>query len=295
MPTVEQIMEEGLERRRGRLKINMPLTPREEIRKGIGILPPGQVQNELVKSGLAETKEGGTLWKILDVLLRGQYATVGAVEAIRQGEDPVSGFMGGLTGKTKGSWVQIMEDAVPGRHPWVEKPLGFALDVVVDPLNLVPLGWVAKAGRLLKLPHLVGALAKLAPVDSLLLKFRPGHALKNVNVWKLGDEIVEEGTKGAVKVNAYEVYRDLQLELASVRRNVQDELEERVGEFRNIAKKIGDDPAEAEAMLISALERRESRGTHLREDYPEPDDEHGARNIVLGMKDGKLTHRWVND
>ena len=51
----------------------------------------------------------------------------------------------------------------------------------------------------------------------------------------------------------------------------------------------------AEAMLISALERRESRGTHLREDYPEPDGEHGARSIVLEMKDGKLIHRWVNN
>jgi hypothetical protein len=260
-------MQERMKSRREMSKIDMPLTRQEELRKKLGILPPAMVQNELRASGLEETKEGGTLWKILDVLQRGQYATVGAVEALRHGEDVVEGFTGGLSGRTKGSWVDIVEDVVPGRHPWVEKPMGFALDVVVDPLNLVPMGWVAKAGRLLKLPRLVEHLAKLAPVDSMMKKFKPGWALRNMNVWKLGDEIVEEGVEGAVKHNAYDVYRDLQLELASVRRNIQDELRGRVGEFQKIARKLGDDPAEAEAMLIRLRELGE--GDLVKAEYQE--------------------------
>ncbi len=43
----------------------------------------------------------------------------------------------------------------------------------------------------------------------------------------------------------------------------------------------------AEAVTLGALERKESRGGHTREDYPDPDPEWGKVNIVLRKKNGE--------
>ena len=43
----------------------------------------------------------------------------------------------------------------------------------------------------------------------------------------------------------------------------------------------------AEAVTLGALERKESRGGHAREDYPDPDPELGKVNIVLRKKNGE--------
>lgn len=48
-----------------------------------------------------------------------------------------------------------------------------------------------------------------------------------------------------------------------------------------------------EVMLVSASIRRETRGTHLREDYPGPDEKRNDRSLVIGFKDNKLHHRWM--
>jgi succinate dehydrogenase / fumarate reductase flavoprotein subunit len=45
----------------------------------------------------------------------------------------------------------------------------------------------------------------------------------------------------------------------------------------------------AECSTLAALERRESRGGHTREDYPKADPEWGKVNVVLRRKDGGLT------
>jgi succinate dehydrogenase/fumarate reductase flavoprotein subunit len=49
----------------------------------------------------------------------------------------------------------------------------------------------------------------------------------------------------------------------------------------------------AEAMVGSALARRESRGTHVRQDFPAPDDTRGPRNVVCDMKAGHLACTWL--
>jgi succinate dehydrogenase/fumarate reductase flavoprotein subunit len=51
--------------------------------------------------------------------------------------------------------------------------------------------------------------------------------------------------------------------------------------------------ASAEAIVISALERTESRGAHVRSDFPERNDERPVENMVVQMMDGKCEVRRV--
>jgi succinate dehydrogenase / fumarate reductase flavoprotein subunit len=43
----------------------------------------------------------------------------------------------------------------------------------------------------------------------------------------------------------------------------------------------------AEAVTLGAIERKESRGGHTREDYPNADPQFGKVNIVLRKKNGE--------
>jgi len=44
----------------------------------------------------------------------------------------------------------------------------------------------------------------------------------------------------------------------------------------------------AECSAVAALERKESRGGHTRDDHPYTDDTWGKVNVVLRLKDGRL-------
>ena len=49
----------------------------------------------------------------------------------------------------------------------------------------------------------------------------------------------------------------------------------------------------AKAMLLSALERRESRGAHTRTDYPDRDDEHFRKTSIVQIQNGAFVHHFA--
>jgi succinate dehydrogenase / fumarate reductase flavoprotein subunit len=111
--------------------------------------------------------------------------------------------------------------------------------------------------------------------------------------------------------NPYTVHQDLQdtmQSLVGIIRNESELLEakEKLGELDERASKVGVEghrqfnpgwhlALDLESMLavahcttLGAIERRESRGGHTREDYPEPDPELGKVNMVTRMRDGAV-------
>jgi len=215
-------------------------------------LAPRDLSRELTDNRMAETEEMGFLMTTLDYLARGQYATVGAYKAIEQGGDILGEAWKGLKGETKGSWIDVVEDLVPGHHPWAEIPIGFVGDVVLDPINLVPMAWFGKVGRLLRLPQLLktaddltkttkvmkavgNRVADVPFVSRQIGKFKPGWELRKVP-------------------GAYKKYRDLQLKLNNIRRLVKREMIQRWDEFRKVAKGMGQDPQKAAAELVRLRE-----------------------------------------
>jgi succinate dehydrogenase / fumarate reductase flavoprotein subunit len=45
----------------------------------------------------------------------------------------------------------------------------------------------------------------------------------------------------------------------------------------------------SECVALAAIERRESRGGHTRDDYPKPDPELGKVKMVVRARDGKVS------
>lgn len=215
---------------------------------------------------MSQKEEMGTLMKIFDVLSRGQYATVGAVQAYRHNQDIVEGFWEGLQGETKGSWIDIMDEIAPGWHPWARTGVGFVGDVVLDPINLIPAAWFTKTAKLLKLDKGFRAIGELAHTNRAVQQvgrmFVPGYDLKKIKVLTDADtgkvlteaEAMKMAPDKVRQVTAYDRWKDLQLRLNDVRRHVRREFEGRWDQFRKIAIKLGHDPDKAAAQLVKQYE-----------------------------------------
>ncbi len=50
---------------------------------------------------------------------------------------------------------------------------------------------------------------------------------------------------------------------------------------------------DCEAIITSAMVRKESRGAHTRSDYRSKDDAHWLVNIITREKDGQMVHEIV--
>jgi len=235
------------------------LTPKALVEISAESITPVSVERELEGNQMAQTEETGMLMKMLDVILRSQYATIGAVQAMRHDQDISEAAWAGLKGETKGSWRDIMDEIAPGWSPLSRGIVGFAADVVLDPINLIPLGWIGKSAKLLGIPKALKAidditkttkilgkageaLARTAPVDLLGRMFKPGWGLRKVAPF------IDPDTGEVTKI--YDLYRYMQMDMNDVRRESIIEMSEKWDAFRKVAKKLGLNPDVETAKMI---------------------------------------------
>lgn len=196
------------------------------------------------KNELMDTEEGGWLTKAGDQISRGNYAPANlALEAFRGNvgswQDAFEAHQDGLTLRKKTTWADVVDEILPDIHPYKKIGLGFTGDIILDEINMVPMGWIAKVGKLLGIPKLLNLAGDIPAVNKALKAFKPGHELSKI----------KPNTKDFRFENAYKHKRDLELQINYYRRSVLAETTERGDLFNKTAKALGSDPTEASAFM----------------------------------------------
>lgn len=103
-----------------------------------------------------------TVGKVLDVLGRPGAATAGFISGINDGNALSRGW-DNLRGARRDSFDTFLKEDVGMDDSWVRHGLGFAGDLVLDPLNLLPVGAVAKGiGKVADATGIAGAARRVA-------------------------------------------------------------------------------------------------------------------------------------
>lgn len=202
-------------------------------------------------NSLMNTEEGNFLTKALDEISRPNFAVANSALEIARGNISMDkltrmdfgeinklsdSFIEGLSMEKKTSFVDVMEELFPGSHPGTKIGFGLAGDIILDPINLIPVGATTKLFQLMKFPEMLKIAGELPGIERVMGAVKPSWPLRN--------------TPGA-----YKKYRDLQLKLAFIRRNIRTQFETRWDSFRQVSKSLGLDPHEEAAKLINLREK----------------------------------------
>jgi hypothetical protein len=133
---------------------------------------PAIPREQRIVDPLLEEKEG-TLFKVFDVLQRGQFASANVASSILEGRfDLAQSAWRGLTGEEKGTYVDILKkQKVPYPHA-----LGLALDIGLDPTTYLPFGILTKPIKAVGQP-IVGAIKRSETGKAIGGLVKPGFAL----------------------------------------------------------------------------------------------------------------------
>lgn len=196
------------------------------------------------KNELLDTEEGNWLTKTGDQLSRGNYAPANlALEAIRGNvgtwQDAVAAHQDGLMLRKKTSWIDVVDEVFPEAHPWAKIGVGFAGDVILDEINLIPAAGLAKVGKMVGIPKLMDLAGDIPAVSKVMKAFKPGYALSKVKTLAPDFKFAD----------AYKHKRDLELQINYFRRQILAETTERANLFKKTAKALGLDPKEQSALM----------------------------------------------
>jgi succinate dehydrogenase / fumarate reductase flavoprotein subunit len=136
------------------------------------------------------------------------------------------------------------------------------------------------------------------------------QAVDSAQVESIGRAILEPFTRSGNE-NPYSIHAELQETMQSLVGIIRTESElndalKKIGEFKERARRVRVEGGRtynpawhtaldltalltvAEGVTMAALERKESRGGHTRDDYPKADPEWGKVNVAVRLKDGMV-------
>ena len=203
-------------------------------------------RNPLEKA-LNLTPDQNVVFDLFEIINRPQQALFGAIDSAQKGEDAWQGALEGLTGNKDTSGGQLLRNAgfEDSEGIGADDILGFGLDVLLDPMDLIGVGLAGKTGKAI---GTVGDIAKTADTVSDVAKVADtvGDASKALKVGvkipftKIGQDLTTpsdavfsalgKGAKGSVKLadetlekslglinsNALDTYKGVKTELTDI-------------------------------------------------------------------------------
>lgn len=205
------------------------------------------------RNTLMDTEEGNWLTKTGDQLSRGNYAPANLALEMYRGnihtvQEAEAAHRDGFSLRKKKTWGDVFGEVFPDAAPWGKPIAGFAGDVILDEINLMPIGWIPKIGKMLGIPKLLNLAGEIPAVNKTLKAFKPGYELSKV----------VPNTKDFRFANAYKHKRDLELQINYYRRKILKETTERTTLFNKTAKALGADPKKSSAMMTKLHQSAQS-------------------------------------
>lgn len=216
------------------------------IANGIDPNNATDTRNFLEKS-LNLTPDQNVLFDILELINRPQQALFGAIDSAQKGKDAWKGALEGLSGNKDTSGGQLLRNAgfEDSKGIGADDILGFGLDVLLDPMDLIGVGLAGKAGKavgtvgdIAKTADTIGDIAKVADtVDDASKALKVGVKIPFTKIGqdlttpsdavfkalgkgakgsiKLADEALE-GALGVINDNALDTYKGVKTELTDI-------------------------------------------------------------------------------